>query len=849
MKFENNNDNKSNSQTIVVSQPAAAIDVVNNDIDNSQSKNEINSFMIPEIIKQETTTITTTTTIKKKKRKSKRKRSSNEAEKDNNNTNDLSELCDISFTSVYSTTSSISSISNDFYSTSVLSNTSLEEVPQNYNYFNNTSQNYKYLNDSQNDSTLDTSETKINNKKGKEKEIDIVNVKDNSIANIEKLKQKQKHLSFTDDASLNHSFTNHSITSSVNIISKKINNKSQISESKRLSIPSSINIPILNDILNIPNSSIKLSNSNNLDKDNNETDISEDNSKYKEKSVKPYNRYSLGEGNYIFNNFNDYNSHKLLKDNQLTLKTDSNSIYSFTQSSKSIIQKEGPKNDIKIQTPYFINNISNKNLNNFYSLMDLNSKISQSNLRVLNNNKIKNLILNNVSIEDTDNSKNTSEFVEEKSEKSPDYGFIQRVGYSRPEGLEPWIEKNNFNLEKDKCSICFEDFKAEANIPFMLVCQHYFHFECIFKWCCQEDNSKCPLCRKPIDKNCIFEDIVFEFDNMDEKDLCYSTILPEIEHEISTLSTTTLTHSETTTSTTSSRYPPKVHSDLSYASPINVITTSSSSIHSPFFSSSKSSYHVIDDRTANPAKEEIFSRSGKMKYNNRIATPPPTTFSIHSIPNELANTSLNNNTTNHSFNPSYINNNSSNNNNSSTINPTSPESKYSLSGISLTNYHDRINNSIHHSSPLNRHSFISLQNYSSQEKLDTPRIYKSKKNPTKTTLNIVMTSESLDNTESTSSQNDTATDQIKDSLETTDITLYNASHTESTSNNSYIGTTNDNNTINAFSTPNNNNSNNKNNNNNNIILTIDESTKPTNNIDKSNHNNISNSNNNSNKNN
>ncbi|OUM65520.1 hypothetical protein PIROE2DRAFT_7451 [Piromyces sp. E2] len=778
MEFENNNNDNNISKVVT---KTTKKNVVINDIDNSHPIIEINSVMIPEIIKQETTTITTTTTIKKKKR---RRRKNDTTEQDDENTGEINEFCDISFTSVYSTTSSISSISNDFYSTSLLSNSSLEEIPLNYHPYNSSHKNLLFLNDIQTPANGNNTEVELNNIKGKEKEVDITNVSEGFTNNIKKI--KQNHLSFCEDASSKNTFNN----THNNIISTKINiSKSHLTESNS-------NISKYNSstcsLINTSNSNIienKFKEKDDNIKLKRKSNISEVNIKYFEKNGIPYNRLSLTEENFCFNNVSDFNSINFIKENHITnLNNDNNSFYSFTQSqsspikkignyktySKSVIQKETLKNDIKCQNPYYLNN---KDINDIYSIMNLNAKINLNK----HNHNIKNLLLGNISLENVDNSESfDGKCSVEEENKTPSFGFIQRIGYTRPEGLEPWIEKSDFNLKKEKCSICFEDFKAEASIPFMLICQHYFHFECIFKWCCQEDNSKCPLCRETIDKNRIFDDIVFEFDNMDEKDLCYSTILPELKQEISTTSTTTLTHSQTKTTqstTSTNRYPLNEHK---FTSPINVMKPSSaSSTHSPIYSTrSSSSYHRRDDKICTPVKE-VFNQPPSIIrcYNdndNKYINHP----SSYSNLNDKASTSYSTN-----------NNNGTSLYNSNT-NPKSPESKSSLSNISVINNHDPVNNSPYHTSSLNRHSFISLQNINNPSKTDESFALKKKNSSLKNSVHM-----NLNNT-STSSYSSSLPVVVNNSdviidTDTADITLNNTSLTNITENNTCV-TANDN---------------------------------------------------------
>ncbi|ORX84199.1 hypothetical protein BCR32DRAFT_291525 [Anaeromyces robustus] len=886
------NDKNNVSSKIVVTQPTKK-NIIINDIDNSHSIIEINSVMIPEVIKQETTTITTTTTIKQKRKKRKRKGS---IEQDSNtNNNDLNELCDISFTSVYSTTSSISSISNDFYSTSLISNnSSIEEIPLTYHPFN---KNHLFLNDIKASSTDNISVIieSPSSRKGKEKEIDITDINDTAVAkNMEKLKQKQKHLSFSEDTSSKHSF------SSVSFISKKkiSNNKPQISDSNRMSISSSnINIPLFNDILNSTSSSssvkltttIPLENKLNLKEKDEElklkrkSNISEVNFKYLERNVLPYNRHSLTEGNFSFNNITDFNSLNILKENQMALKkkNDSNSFYSFTQNSsplvkfttssnsnktysKSVVQKETLKNDLKNQNPYFLN----KDMNEIYSIMSLNSKINQQNLRTLsynrnnkninnnnnnnnsngNGNDIKSILINNISFDDIQdidiNFEDYDSNEDSENENSSNFGFIQRTGYSKPEGLKPWIEKDDFNLEKEKCSICFEDFKLESSIPFMLVCQHYFHFECIFKWCCQEDNSKCPLCREPIDKNYIFDDIIFEFDSMEAKDLGYSTILPEVEHEISTTSTTTLAHSktETTRSTTSNKFNyfptstttttttttttnnnknnknnnTNINNDLNFTTPLSIVASSSSlfssspisSIHSPVYSSiSKTSYPRHDDKfsISSTSLKEVFNKPSLIKSQNKISTisHPLINQPSHSLPRNFLNHKTNSNR--HSI--TINTNNNVNNTNTITNNINNTNSNKNYSHYLLNNNNDDNNNYNNNDNNNNDKDNDNNNNNDNDNDNDNDNNNRNLMN-SNTNNNNDNNNRNLMNTNTNNNNNNIMDDLNETILESTDITLNDTSISNLTQNTSFV-------TVNDSTFYNNNN------NNNNVILTID----------------------------
>ncbi|ORY60434.1 hypothetical protein LY90DRAFT_668639 [Neocallimastix californiae] len=914
MELKNNinaNDNNNENSNLVVNQTNKK-NIIINDVGNSHSIIEINSNMIPEVIKQETTTITTTTTIKKKKRKRRRKKSVEE--NINISDNDSDELCDISFTSVYSTTSSISSISNDIYSTSLINNSSLEEIPLNYQSFNNVHNGHILLNDiktsTSNDNILDNNEypypNNKDNKKGKrkdkDKEIDVIS-KNDFPKNIEQL--KQKHLSFTEDNSSKQSY------SSVNFLSTKINNKSKMSESNRVSISSNISIPIFNNILNSACSSVNLSTTNIFDnkvkeKDENlsfkrKSNISEVNYKYLERNIIPYNRLSLTDSNYNIN-INDFNALNILKENQMIHPSDANSFYSLTQSSsplikfsssvnkpysKSVVQKETLKNDIKTQNPYLFNN---KDINELYSMMNLNSKFNSSRnfqaLSSIKNSSIKNIFINNISLEDfkdknpvfdsdSDSDSNSNSNYNSCSDSSSysgsniserilDYGFIHRKGYSKPEGLKPWIEKKDFCLEKEKCSICFEDFKNEPSIPFMLICKHYFHFECIFKWCCQEDNTKCPLCREPIDKNLIFDDIIFKFDNVDEKGIGYSTLLPELEQEISTTTSTysTLTHSLTqTTTSTTSIHNPNPNNENNYSSSLNRMAASSStSVHSPVFSTiSKSSYRIHEERPSTPLKE-VFNCTNIVECNN-MPSAFPNTFHIKNQ-NQLNTLDIFNNQSsinqnhniysqshNHSCNSISSNSNSysngsfcvnsrantiiptNSNNNTNELTKKTSEGCYRLNSLERLNNNNLITNSSVNtnscftSSPLRQNNFDNEELSHEIISIETPyelrqpfsKSFSNTNMNENTNVNVnanANTDANITLNKSILKQHQSISDiLLNDSLESTDITLNNTSSSDITQNNSYI-TTSDN-TLYI--------------NNNNVILTIENTTHSNNN--------------------
>ena len=50
--------------------------------------------------------------------------------------------------------------------------------------------------------------------------------------------------------------------------------------------------------------------------------------------------------------------------------------------------------------------------------------------------------------------------------------------------------------EKNKCSICLEDYKLGDKISY-LPCFHLYHYKCIKKWL--KCSTKCPLCKKEVD--------------------------------------------------------------------------------------------------------------------------------------------------------------------------------------------------------------------------------------------------------------------------------------------------------------------------------------------------------------
>jgi hypothetical protein len=73
-----------------------------------------------------------------------------------------------------------------------------------------------------------------------------------------------------------------------------------------------------------------------------------------------------------------------------------------------------------------------------------------------------------------------------------------------PKSIEIFTECN----EKSYCSICMN--MDEDNIYIKLSCEHVFHKECITRWFHQNQNQnqKCPLCRKEPEIHNIFKSII-----------------------------------------------------------------------------------------------------------------------------------------------------------------------------------------------------------------------------------------------------------------------------------------------------------------------------------------------------
>ncbi|KAI3444418.1 hypothetical protein Pfo_001083 [Paulownia fortunei] len=66
--------------------------------------------------------------------------------------------------------------------------------------------------------------------------------------------------------------------------------------------------------------------------------------------------------------------------------------------------------------------------------------------------------------------------------------------------ISTFLEENFGTLEPQEqgtsCTICLEEYSPQDTIRCIILCQHYFHANCIDQWF--EKNSSCPVCRTSI---------------------------------------------------------------------------------------------------------------------------------------------------------------------------------------------------------------------------------------------------------------------------------------------------------------------------------------------------------------
>ena len=85
--------------------------------------------------------------------------------------------------------------------------------------------------------------------------------------------------------------------------------------------------------------------------------------------------------------------------------------------------------------------------------------------------------------------RNDEEDEEDDEEDDEDDEELEKKNINIKSQLYNTIDKT---LQIDECPICYEKFNDNSYIS-ILFCNHYFHTNCIKKWC--EINNICPLCR------------------------------------------------------------------------------------------------------------------------------------------------------------------------------------------------------------------------------------------------------------------------------------------------------------------------------------------------------------------
>lgn len=70
-----------------------------------------------------------------------------------------------------------------------------------------------------------------------------------------------------------------------------------------------------------------------------------------------------------------------------------------------------------------------------------------------------------------------------------------------------------------QCAICFDDFKLNELEVRKLLCNHYFHENCIFPWL--RNNASCPVCRSRLPNASNNNDAFSDTDEIGEKNIFF----------------------------------------------------------------------------------------------------------------------------------------------------------------------------------------------------------------------------------------------------------------------------------------------------------------------------------------
>ena len=101
---------------------------------------------------------------------------------------------------------------------------------------------------------------------------------------------------------------------------------------------------------------------------------------------------------------------------------------------------------------------------------------------------INNLINNNYFSGNEEIHIEISEFYDTNDENHKN--FIKKLGKYKQ------IKKNDkLIINKNKCSICLENYKINEYKRILPSCNHCFHKKCIDKWFKENDSKECPICR------------------------------------------------------------------------------------------------------------------------------------------------------------------------------------------------------------------------------------------------------------------------------------------------------------------------------------------------------------------
>ena len=137
----------------------------------------------------------------------------------------------------------------------------------------------------------------------------------------------------------------------------------------------------------------------------------------------------------------------------------------------------------------FNNNFNIDNFNNNFNIDNFNNNFNIDNFNIDNfNNNFNNNFINDLFniFNQTINENIEQEFEDVKVTLTPEQFSQLKCEKISNDNVDRYCNK--------PCNICMDNYNVDEEITF-LVCNHYFHTDCIKHWLCNEKVT-CPVCRK-----------------------------------------------------------------------------------------------------------------------------------------------------------------------------------------------------------------------------------------------------------------------------------------------------------------------------------------------------------------